>query len=197
MKAHRLLFVLCVGMLLPAAALAQNAGVKIAVASPPRILAQLQETKDVMNKMNAERERLTNVEKQKRDNVKNLQDARDQLKPGTPQYQERNEAFLKAAIEYDSWGKLTQADVQRQQKSEMVRMFNKIDDAISQYAKANGIDLVITEQKPEIPDNLDQINVQDLKDHINGRNILYFDSKLDISDQIVAQMDKQYKDAAK
>jgi Skp family chaperone for outer membrane proteins len=160
-------------------------------------LSQLQETKDVMNKMNAEREHLASLEKQKRDNVKSLQDARDQLKPGTTQYQERNQDFLKAAIEFDSWGKLTQVDVQRQQKEQMQRMFNKIQKAVQDLAKQRNIDIVITEQKPEIPDNLDQINVQQLKDNINGRNLLYFNPKLDISDDVVALMDKQYKEAAK
>jgi Skp family chaperone for outer membrane proteins len=188
---------LCALLIVPLAAWGQDAGVKIAIASPPRILSQLQETKDVMNKMNAEREHLASLEKQKRDNVKSLQDARDQLKPGTTQYQERNQDFLKAAIEFDSWGKLTQVDVQRQQKEQMQRMFNKIQKAVQDLAKQRNIDIVITEQKPEIPDNLDQINVQQLKDNINGRNLLYFNPKLDISDDVVALMDKQYKEAAK
>jgi Skp family chaperone for outer membrane proteins len=199
MKARFWIAPVCACLLVwAAAARGQEAGgLKIAVASPPRILSQLQETKDVMSKMNAEREQLSNLEKQKRQNVKNLQEARDQLKPGTPQYQERNEAFLKAAIEFDSWGKLTQVDVQRQQKEQMERMFKKIEAAVGKVAKQRGIDLVITEQKPQVPDNLDQINAQQLKDAINGQNILYFNPKLDISNDVVALMDKEYKEAAK
>jgi Skp family chaperone for outer membrane proteins len=197
MKPRMWVVPLCALLMFPLTTWGQSAGVKIAIASPPRILSQLQETKDVMNSMNSEREHLASLEKQKRDNVKSLQDARDQLKPGTSQYRERNEAFLKAAIEFDSWGKLTQVDVQRQQKEQMERMFKKIEAAVAEVAKQRGIDLVITQQKPDIPDNLDQINVQQLKDDINGQNLLYFNPKLDISDDVVALMDKQYKEAAK
>jgi Skp family chaperone for outer membrane proteins len=176
--------------------LAQDAlTAKVAIANPSRIFSEIQETKDINVKMRTEGETLASQEKDKRDELKSLQEARDQLKPGTPQYKEQNEKLLKAAIEFDSWGKIRKAEFDRNKKIQMKAVFEKVQAAVAEVAKQRGIDLVITDQKPVIPDNLDQISDADLRQQLNQQSILYADPKLDISNDVIALMDKNYKSA--
>lgn len=170
-------------------------GIKIAIANPSRIFGEIQETKDLNVKMRAQGESLASQEKDKRDELKSLQDARDQLKPDTPQYTTQNDKLLKAAIEFDSWGKIQKAEFERKKKVHMKAVFDKVRAAVAEVAKARGIDLVITDEQPVVPDNLSQITEAELGQRLNQQSILYSDPKLDISDDVIALMDKEYKSA--
>ena len=56
-----------------------------------------------------------------------------------PQYQEKNAELLKAAIEYEAWGKINEANMQRDQKLQMRRLFEKIEQAVAEVAKQKGL----------------------------------------------------------
>ena len=75
----------------------------------------------------------------------------------------------------------------------MVNLFNKITNAVTEVATQKGIDLVIAEQRPELPDTLDQLNVEQVRALINGRNILYATATVDISNDVINAMDAKYK----
>jgi Skp family chaperone for outer membrane proteins len=75
----------------------------------------------------------------------------------------------------------------------MLLIFNKITAAIQEVATAKGIDLVLAEQKPEFPPNLDQINADQLRVLINSQNVLFNSPQVDISTDVIAAMDAKYK----
>src|SRR6476619_7041042 len=99
---------------------------KIAVANPARIFNEIQETKDLKaliesKTKNLEQDRFTREQK-----LKDLKALRDQLKPDAPQYADRDRELRQAAIEYDTWMKMNQAEMQFEQKRQMLLIFNKI-----------------------------------------------------------------------
>ena len=63
---------------------------------------------------------------------------------------------------------------------------------IADVAAEKHIDLVIAEIKPEIPENLDQINPDQLRALMTSRNILFVASQLDITNDVIAAMDAKY-----
>jgi Skp family chaperone for outer membrane proteins len=75
----------------------------------------------------------------------------------------------------------------------MKTLFDKIQTAVAKIAEQKGLDLVLAEAHPQLPDDLDQINVDQLRAVINSRNILYSNSKVDISDEVIALLDAEYK----
>jgi len=170
-----------------------RAEMKIAIANPARIFNEMQETKDLKVKLENDRKSLEAQEREKREKIKALQDERDQLKSDTPQYAERNKALLSAAIEFKTWGEIMQADVQRTQKIQMKSLFEKIQAATAEVAKEKGISLVIAEQKPDVPDNLEQITVDQLRLVITQRNVLFAEEATDISNEVIALVDAKYK----
>ena len=166
---------------------------KIATASPARIFVEMQETKDLRQQLEAQTGQLQNDAKNRQQKVKDLQAARDLLKPDSPQYAEAERAFMQEAIQFDTWTKITQAQLQGQQKQQMKQLFDKIVAATSQVAQQQGYDLVLADQRPELPENLGMINVEQLRQLLNQRNVLFENEKVDISSQVIANLDSQYK----
>ena len=177
------------------AAQAQEAAgtVKVAIASPARIFNEMQETKDLKAKMETERKTLEGTEKEKRDKLNALKADRDALKPDSPQYHERNKELVQAAIEFEVWGKMMQAEVQRNQKQQMKHLYDLIEVAVGEVAKQKGIDLVIADQRADMPENLESVNVDQLRAIINQRDVLYSVPKVDITNDVIASLDAAYK----
>ena len=143
--------------------------------------------------MEGDRKTLEATEMTKRQELKDLQAQRDTLKPDSPQYAKINQDLVQKSIEFEVWGRIQQAEIQRQQKNQMKSLFEKITTATAEVATQRGIDLVIAEQRPDFPDNLDQLNVDQLRVLINQRNVLFNSAAADLSNEIIAAMDAKYK----
>ena len=192
MTARRIaLLAILVTCLAGSGAFAQEA--KIGIVNPARCFAEMQETKDLKAKLENDRKALEAEVNQRQQAVKDLQAARDLFKPDSPQYQEADQKFMKAAIEFDTWSKITQAQLQGQQKQQMKTLFDKIVAATGEVAQQKGLDMVLADQRPEMPDNLTQVTVDQLRAMLNGRNILYSTDKVDLNNAVIAALDAKYK----
>jgi len=176
-----------VGLSLPASAQ------KIATANAAKVFNEIQETKDLKAKMDNERKTIEAQDLEKKQHLKDLQATRDALKADAPGFDKANQDLMRDAIEYQTWAQITQANVQRNQKLQMVNLFNKITAAVAEVATQKGVDIVIAEQRPELPDSLDQLNVEQVRALINGRNILFATASVDLSNDVIASMDAKYK----
>ena len=177
----------------PSIVSAQSQPTKVAVANPGRIFQELKETGDLRKAMEAKETQVKNTNFEKQQKIKDLQAKRDQLKPDSAGYTEANRDLMQAAIDYEVWKQVTQAEVQAEQKRQLVNIFTRITNAVTEVATARGIDLVITEQRAEIPDNLDQLNVDQLRNLINSRNVLFAKPQIDISADVVAALNAKYE----
>lgn len=176
---------------------AQDRPLKIAIANPARVFSDIQETKDLRGKMENLRKGLAAEDQQRKAELNDLQTQRQQLKPDSPQYAEKNKELLQKAIEYETWGKMQQANMQHEQKLQMKTLFDKIEVAVAEIAKQRQIDIVIAEQKPDFPDDIDAINVDQLRMLINQRNVLYAAPEQDISNEVIALLDARYRESGK
>lgn len=178
------------------AAMAMPVGVasaqKIAIANTAEILNELKETRDLNQKIQNDLRSLEAERQTREQKVKDLQAVRDTLKPDAPQFNEKNKDFLQARIEYEIWIQLQRANLEREQKVQMRQLFNKIEQTIAEVATSKGIDLVLAEQRTDIPDNLDNINVDQLKAVIGQRNVLFHSVQVDLTNDIITAMDAKY-----
>lgn len=180
-------------MIVPSALQAQTPAGRVAIVNPARVFNEIQETRDLRARLESERARLENEEKERRQRIRDLQAARDQLRPESPQFEERNRELQQVLVDFEVWGRIMQAGLQRQQKLQMKQLFEKITATTEEVAKSRGIELVIAEVHPEFPDNLDQINVDQLRALINSRNVLYHAPHVDITSDVIASMDARYR----
>lgn len=172
---------------------AQTTAAKIAIANPARIFAQLQETNDLKGQMEQQRKTVESTDLEKRTALRDLKAQRDQLKPDSPTFGDLNKKLMQASVDYEVWTKITQADTERSQKQQIKSLFDKIAAATAAVAANKQIDLVLAEQKPDYPQDLDQINLQQLQLLLSQRNVLFAAKNVDISDEVVTQMDAKYK----
>lgn len=175
----------------------QAQSLRIGVANIAKVFADMQELKDLNQKMDADRRLLEGVNQEKQTKLKSLKAERDALKPETPQAQDKNAEYLRTAIEYETWAKLTEVNLQRQLKVQTKALFDKIEAACAEVAKQKGLDLVLTDQRPDFPDDLDRLTVEQVRGMITSRSVLYANDKVDISAAVLAALDAKYKSAGK
>ena len=169
---------------------------RVAIANPARIFNEIRETKDLQSKFAADLAGLQEQAKARELKLRDLQSARDTIKPDSPQYNERNDELVRMAIEYEVWKQTTQRSMERQQKERIKNMFDRITETVTKIAQQKGIDLVIAEVHPDIPENLDSIQLQDLRNRLISRNILYNTDVADITNEVIAALDAQYTGGA-
>jgi Skp family chaperone for outer membrane proteins len=169
------------------------AQIKIATVNAAKVFNEIQETKDLKSKMENDQKTLQQQDLERKTKIKDLQSARDALKPDAPQYADANKAYVQAVIDYRVWGEMQGNEIQRVQKQQMLTIFNKITTTVGEVATQKSLDLVLAEQKPEVPDNIDQLNVDQVRAMINQRNVLYSTPAVDISNDVIAAMDAKYK----
>jgi Skp family chaperone for outer membrane proteins len=179
------------GMLLSgASALADT---KIAVANAGKIFSEIKEKKDWEQKMLQDQNTLKDTAFQKQQKVKSLTDQRDNLRTDSPQYAEKDKELQTAKIDFEVWAQIQQAESQRTNKMQTKALFDKIVNAVAEVATAKGIDLVIADQHPEIPDNfMEQATLEQLRALLGQRNVLYSSPQVDITQDVITAMDAKY-----
>jgi len=177
---------------LAAAPMARGDDVKICVCNPMKVLQQMQEFKDLEAKTKADQQQVMAQMKQKKDDITAKQEALNLLLPDSPQYAQQNEDLLKASIDYKNSADLAQAHFVREEKNHIKALFDKVQAAAGKVAQAKGYNLVISSHQPEI-ENVDNIDVQNLTAALLiQRVVLYSDPKLDITEDVLVALDKDY-----
>jgi Skp family chaperone for outer membrane proteins len=171
---------------------ASTGAIRIAVANPAKIFAELKETKDVTEKMKADQSNLAQQQQSKAQKLNDLKSALQLLKPDAPGYADKQRELVTASIEAETWAKISDAEFKRNQRVIMKSVFDKIQAATAQVAQQKGIDLVIADQRPQIPDNVDQLSIELLQQLISARTVLYATAPVDISSDVAAVLDAQY-----
>jgi Skp family chaperone for outer membrane proteins len=166
---------------------------RIAVVNPAKVFNEMQETKDLKQKMEADRKSITEEGQRRGQEVEDAKKRRALFNEGTEDFNKANKEYLEKVISAQAWQELIKADLQRQQKSQMKSLFEKIEQATKEVAEAKKLDLVLVEQKTDLPSDLDQINVDQLRGLINQRTVLYSNGKFDITNDVLARVDAKYK----
>ncbi|MDB5333465.1 MAG: hypothetical protein JWP03_4616 [Phycisphaerales bacterium] len=191
MKYRCLLPLLFVGVLAAAATAAPAQATKIAIANPSRIFNEMQETKDLREKLEAKRKELEATEQQKRAAIGEYIGQMRQLRPGSPQAKDMAEKIDAAKAELQGWGAVSRAGAERDQKIMIKSLYDKIEAAIGDVAKQDSLDLVLTDGRQD-PGNIEEITFEDLRRMLNGRNVLFSTKSIDISEKVIAVLDKNY-----
>src|SRR5580698_7845675 len=138
-----------------APARADDVVLKIAICNPLKIATQLQEYKDMVEKVKADSTNLEAQLEQRKEKIKSMGDELKLLLPDSPQYAEKNNDLIQYQIETEVWTKMQQIDQTRKQKTNTKALFDKIQATIGQIAKDRGFNLVLADHSADIPDDLD------------------------------------------
>jgi Skp family chaperone for outer membrane proteins len=185
---------LALAVCVAASPIARADDLKIAVCNPLKVLQQMQEFKDLEAKAKAEQQDYSGKLKQKQDAIQTMKDSLNLLLPDSPQYAQQNEELLKAAIDYKNFGDLAQQHVVRQEKIHIKSLFDKIQAAAGKVAQEKGFMLVISSHQPQIENaEMDNIDAKSLTAALLiQRVVLYSDPKMDITEDVLVELDKDY-----
>lgn len=199
MFSRRSLFTLALSaaaLFMPAGIAAAQEGPRIATVNPAKVFNEMQETKDLKQKMESDRTAIQNEAKRRSDDLEEAKKKRGIFTEGSEEFNKANKELIEKAVGLQTWQELIKADLARQQKSQMKNLFEKIEQATKEVAEAKKLDLVIVEQKidlPSDPNTMEQINVDQLRGLINQRSVMYSNGKFDITNDVLARVDAKYK----
>jgi Skp family chaperone for outer membrane proteins len=187
-----------IALVLPApfAAADNNDAPRIATVNTAKVFQEMMETKDLRQKMDADAKTIKDEGERRENELKEAQKKRELFNEGSTDYDKANRELIKLAIDMRAWQELTKADVLRQQKTQMRNLFNKIEEATKEVADAKKIDLVLVDQKQELPTDsatMEKITSDQLRQAINQRVIIYNNGRLDITNEVLAAVDAKYK----
>ena len=165
---------------------------RIATVNPAKVFSEMQETKDLKQKMESDRKTITDEGQRRGTEVEDAKKKRALFNEGTEDFNKANKEYLEKVIAAQAWQELIKQDLARQQKSQMKNLFEKIEAATKEVATARKIDLVLVDQKSDWPD-LDTINVDQLRGLINQRTVLFNNGRFDITNEVLAAVDAKYK----
>jgi Skp family chaperone for outer membrane proteins len=169
------------------------ADIKIAVANAGKVFSEIKEKKDWEQKMQQDQKTLQDTAFQKQQKVKSLTEQRDNLRTDSPQYADKDKELQTAKIDLEVWAQIQQAEQQRTNKIQTKALFDKIVNAVAEVATAKGLDMVLADQHPELPDNfMDQANLEQVRALLAQRNVLYSSPQVDITQDVITAMDAKY-----
>jgi Skp family chaperone for outer membrane proteins len=165
---------------------------KIAICNPVKVATQIQEYKDLNEKLKSEKTALDVEMGQRKEKIKSMQDELKLLVPDSVPFGDKNKALLQYSIETEVWAKMQEMDLSRTQKNMTKSIFDKIAKTVAQLAKDRAITLVLADKTPDIPDDLDNVPAETLTMALLQKSVLYSDPKYDITQDVVIAMDKAY-----
>lgn len=187
-------FAVLATLLLATAAHAQDV-VRIGICNPGKVWEGMDERKAIQDKVVAEREKLKVEAARKKAEVEELQRQRNDLKPGSAQFEEKTRLMLEKAVEFEVWAKMKEAEVARQEKENIRALFDKIAEAAKQVAESRKLDVVFAERRPELA-NWDSLTPDQVRAVLSQRDVLYINEKADITEAVRLLINKQYAQQA-
>ena len=178
----------------PAPAPAQVGTTRVAVANPSFIFNKMEETKALRAQLEAKGKQLMAQEKQMRDDITTLITSRSQFLNKSEKYKQMSNQIDKAKAELQTWGLVTKASLERDQKEMLMSLYEKIEAATSEVAQKNGIGVVIVDGRQDVP-NLEDAPAAEVSRVLNARNILFAAKGVDISEQVITLLDFKYAQA--
>jgi Skp family chaperone for outer membrane proteins len=193
MKLLKLLAPLALALLALAPMAKGQEAVRAAVCNPAKVFEQLDERKAASDRMQADREKLKAEAARRQAEIKDLEQQRNDLKPGTPQHNEKTQLLMARVIEFEVWARIQDAELARREKEMVKQLFDKIITACKVVAEQKKLDLILAERKPEIPDLADpKLTADQVRMLLNQNDVLYKNDKADVTQAVILQLNQDY-----
>jgi|SRR5688572_18860551 len=168
---------------------------KIASVNLVKVFGEMQETKDLQQKMDADRKALEDELQKRTKELNELKQQRGYLQEGSDEANKKNKELIEKTVSLNTWRELINQDQLRQRKMQFKTLFEKIEIATKEIAEQRKIDIVIVEHRPDFPagDVMEQLNLEQVRGLINQRTVLFNSGRFDITGDVVASLDAKYK----
>jgi Skp family chaperone for outer membrane proteins len=165
-----------------------NSNTRVAVVDVVKIFANYQRAKDLEIKLTERRKTIKLEDEGRAKKIESMeQELRDGLNPASAEYEKRLGELTKASVERESWLKFEDA-------REMQERFRLTDDMYKEVCKVTGV--VARQLNFQLVINSDDTNAdpkQDIFRKIDRKKVVYAESSIDITDQVLSKLNELYK----
>jgi Skp family chaperone for outer membrane proteins len=173
----------------PAPASAPAVPARVAVCDVQEIYANYDRAKDLLTKLNDDRQ-AAQAENEKRGKAADaLQAELTALKPGSPEYENRLNQMERMTIDRKVELQYQEALMLRKHRQMTAQLYSEILAMIGTAAREQGINLVLYRDR----DLLETDETMELLAQIRNRKVLYCDSSLDITQTVLARLNEAYR----
>ncbi len=166
---------------------------KVASVNFVRVLNELQERKELQTKLETMAID-TRAEVEKRQNaLKGLNDRRKELKEDSADYLKISSEMRQGIAELNTLQQVRNAELQAFLKSNLRVVAEKIANASAEIAKEQGVGLVVNENYPILPADLDPVTVEQVQQAIGQRSTFYTSPEADLTSLVITRLDAAYK----
>jgi Skp family chaperone for outer membrane proteins len=166
---------------------------KVATVNPQKVFDTMQETQEKKKAQNGEVKDLQAQEDQQLNEIKDMQKQRDAtMRKGAPEYTSKTNEIMDKTIKLRVWHEVKNQELSRRHKEEVKALFDKIQAAVAEIAKERKIDLVIADYAIDIPEDLDQVQPDQLNALLRQRQVLFASKGVDITTEVIARLDAAY-----
>src|SRR5688500_5817255 len=164
---------------------------RVAVCNAGKVLEALAERKVVQGRLTQQRDRAKAEAARRQAEVREMIQQREQLNPTSAVYAEKNQQIMAKSVEFEVWGRLAEGSLARQEKDQIIAIYEKIREACKEVATAEKLDIVLAERRVELPPNRDQLTADQVRQLITQSDILYANEKMDITQKVILNLSKK------
>lgn len=162
---------------------------KVGVVNLSEVFKKYKRSKEFKQKITEQKEKVENKMNQIGKEVKQIDQELKELKPHTDLWTERANKYYKLRSELKFRRKTWKDRVNQRVKDTTLEIYNEVRSEVNDFADQNDFDLILKVESPDIPNEEQQANVNDI---INRRPVLFFENRLDVTDQVVKRLNKSY-----
>jgi Skp family chaperone for outer membrane proteins len=168
-----------------ATATAPSAHHGIAVIDVTYILEHYSRLKQAMEVYKRDAQAAEDVLKKERDEIQKKAEALKTRKPGTDEFKRLEEEVTKAESDWKLKVAAQRRDFAERESKNYLRAYQELAAAVKVYAQRNGIQLVLRfNGAPIDPNNREMVQMEVFK------MVMYFDKGIDITDPVLAEMNR-------
>jgi len=188
-----------VGILLLRDSLAQSPSpaaapaARVAVCDVQQIFTGYNKATDLLAKLNDKRQALAAELEQRSKAIESLQQEMDALKKGSSEYQSRLAEVERLRIDLAVSRQFGEAKILAEHRQLTMEMYDEMVSAISQVAKDRGVEVVLHADRGLMETD----ETMELLAQIRVRTVLYWEPSLDITQEVLARLNKAYTASAR
>jgi Skp family chaperone for outer membrane proteins len=178
---------------------AVSAELKLGLVDIVEVTNNYDRTKDASADLQVEQANLKAAAEPKAKALDDLRLKRDGFNRGTEEYKRLDEQLLKTEVEFRNWLGMEQIKIERRHRDVLLDMYREITKVTSRLAKEKGLDMVFTKaflSPPQIDVDTAQ-NLEDLKNRIMGQRVLFPTTVADLTKEVLAALNAEYKSSKK
>ncbi|NOT02464.1 MAG: OmpH family outer membrane protein [Phycisphaerales bacterium] len=162
---------------------------KVAVINLAVAFERYQMTRDLEAVFAERRAAVKEQGKARSDEIDTLRAALEQFKPGTADFHEREEQLVRKEIDFQVWLEVQERRLKLDHKRWLETIYDRVEATVAQLAKERGIDLVLTysDLVEDAPDSVA------FRQQILLRTVIYADSRIDLTTDVVSLLDADYQ----